>query len=508
MARPGGEAQLDVAELLAHGALRTTKPMYVTPTSAPVTAVVIVTQLDSIARVAPNTVVVLSADLGSRGWLVSAALRLAWERRASAVVVAGSSYSSSVTGLAERLGITLLAADQDPASVALELAAALGAAKSVVNAQLARFARSVARESATQGVLTAISAELDGDRVALEQEEVVLVSAGATSGDTREIAVPMRGLGDVRPARLTARVSTATLHRAEIARGILEVAAPSLQAAFLLEEVQANANAVPTAALASLEAVTPHDVSAFASRYQHVLTQLGWRRDQQYIAVWIVHEPREAHSPQRTAVLRLLWRKVTARRSLAEVTDGWLAVIPASDTEDPAHLAARIMARIGSALRELSLSVGISSWQPEQPQIVSLVQEARLAAETARGPSAGTIAVFGDLDVAAATSFVDTAAILLIAELTLPELMAAKDRAPVVAAVTAFLDHQSAMTPAARALNVHRNTLQTRLNRARELKVPIDDSARLLSTHLILTVLKKTHPSESEHNHRKRKDAQ
>ncbi|GAA3896054.1 hypothetical protein GCM10022381_41920 [Leifsonia kafniensis] len=41
LTRSGGKAQLDVAGLLAHGALRTTKPICVSPTSAPVTAVVI-----------------------------------------------------------------------------------------------------------------------------------------------------------------------------------------------------------------------------------------------------------------------------------------------------------------------------------------------------------------------------------------------------------------------------------------------------------------------------------
>jgi hypothetical protein len=58
-------------------------------------SVVLVTQLEAIQQVRPNTVVVLSAEMGWGGWLVSAALRHAWECRASAVVVAGRATGAS-----------------------------------------------------------------------------------------------------------------------------------------------------------------------------------------------------------------------------------------------------------------------------------------------------------------------------------------------------------------------------------------------------------------------------
>ena len=492
MSRAGSEAQLDIVSLLAHGSLRTTKPLYVTPVSAPVNAVAIVTKLDAIQRVAPDTVIVLSAEMGSRGWLVSAALRLAWERRASAVVVAGSTYSSAVTGLAERLGITLLAADQDPASVALDLAAALGVARSVVDAQLARFARAVAQESTAVCVLRAIFNEFDGSLIALEQDGVVLVSAGVAGDEGTRIAVDIRGVDDAVSARITARIPKSAPYSPDVVRSILEVAAPSVQAALLLEGIRGNASAVPTAALATLDLSEPGDIRDFETRYHHVLTHLGWRTQQSYTAVWILHDSAESHRADLTAVLRLLWRKVAVRRPLAEVPGGWLSLVPAEYQEDATQLETRITTRIGPALRELGLSVGLSCWQPEPPELVAIVQEARLAAESARVTGSGTVAVFGELDVAAASGFVDSAAILLVAKLTLPDLMKAADREQIILAVTAFLDHHSAMIPAARFLKVHRNTLQTRLNRARELRIPIDDPAKLLSTHLILSVLRKS----------------
>ncbi|MCY1229004.1 hypothetical protein D9M72_413540 [compost metagenome] len=77
----------------------------------------------------------------------------------------------------------------------------------------------------------------------------------------------------------------------------------------------------------------------------------------------------------------------------------------------------------------------------------------------------------------------------LVAALTLPRLMDSPDREAIVAAVAAFLDHGGSVTLAAAALDVHRNTLQARLSRARELGVPLDHPAELLSVHLILAVL-------------------
>ena len=112
--------------------------------------------------------------MGSGGWLVSAALRHAWERKASAVVVAGSTYSSAVIGLAERLGITLLAAEGDTSGIALALAAEIGAALSVVDAELARFARAVAKDTTLGAVLNTISRELDGIKILLEYDGVSL----------------------------------------------------------------------------------------------------------------------------------------------------------------------------------------------------------------------------------------------------------------------------------------------------------------------------------------------
>ncbi|MCU1512033.1 MAG: hypothetical protein JWO34_1873 [Arthrobacter sp.] len=485
------QSQLDVAGLLAHGSLRGTTPLYLTPISAVIESVVLVTQLEAIQQVRPNTVVVLSAEMGSGGWLVSAALRHAWERRASAVVVAGSTYSSAVIGLAERLDITLLAADGDTAAVALAVAAEIGAALSVVDAQLARFARAVAKDARLGEVLTTISKELGGIGISLEYDGVVLASAGRTLREAAElITVEVRGANSTIRSTLTARVPASGVGNLRLVRSILEVATPSVKAAWLLGDFLETARAVPTAALSLLDRDPGSTGEAFEAKHRHLLIQLGWRREERYVAVWIHGAAMEGHRPELTAVLRLLWRKVALRSPLAEVDGGWLALVPAADRAAAARLESRIAARLRQALAELGLVAGLSRWFEEPPALRSVVREARLAAQSAGSKAPGTVLGFADLGVGAANTFVDMDAVALIAELTLPRLMASADRDVIIAAVASFLDHHGSVGLAAKSLGLHRNTLQGRLNRARELGVPLDTPAQLLSVHLILHVLR------------------
>ncbi|MET1085794.1 MAG: helix-turn-helix domain-containing protein [Arthrobacter sp.] len=510
MGRSRKDTRLDVAGLLAHGSLRGTTPLYLTPASALIESVVLVSQLEAIQRVRPNTVVVLSAEMGSGGWLVSAALRHAWERRASAVVVAGSTYSSAVIGLAKRLGITLLAAEGNPAGVALSLAAEIGAALSVVDAELARFARAVAKDSTLTDVLRTISGELDGVGVSLEHDGVVLASAGVAPRDPAEVITVNVGAANAAvPSALTARVPAAGVHNLRLVRSILEVAAPSVKAAWLLGNSRDAARAVPTAALAGLSQGPGSSGGAFEEDHRHLLSQLGWRRHERYAAVWICRSGVHAASNDLTAVLRLLWRKVASRVPLAEVDGGWLALVPAAHQAVVAQLELRLKARLRPALAELGLVAGLSRWAEEPPPLTSIIQEARLAAVSARSTGQGTVLGFAGLGVTAATTFVDKDAVALVAELTLPRLMGSPDREAIVAAVAAFLDHRGSVSLAAAALDVHRNTLQARLGRARELGVPLDNPSELLSVHLILDVLRATaHEKQtSKDPHETRKDS-
>ncbi|MGF6832431.1 hypothetical protein QF015_000580 [Paenarthrobacter sp. TE4293] len=494
MRRSKNETRLDVAALLAHGSLRDATPLYLTPSSGLIESVVLVSQLEAIRQVRPNTVVVLSTEMGSGGWLVSAALRHAWERRASAVVVAGSVYASAAVGLAERLGITLLATDGEPAALALALAAEIGAALSVVDAELARVARTVAKDATLVDVLKTISRELDGVGVFLEYDGIVLASAGMPPRETDEvITVEVGGANSAVRGTLTARVPNSA-HNLRLVRSILEVVTPAVKAAWLMEELLGTARAVPTAAIAGLDQDPATSGADFEEKYRHLLTQLGWREGEPYVAVWLRSGQAPVHRPELTSVLRLLWRKVTVRSPLAEVQDGWLILVSAEDQDASTQLETRIRTRLRPALAELGLVAGLSRWQEDAPALALIVREARLAAQSAWSMGPGTVLGFDGLGVVAATTFVDMDAVGLVAELSLPRLMTSPDRDVIITAVAAFLDHRGSVSLAAKSLSLHRNTLQARLNRARELGVPLDIPSELLSVHLIVKVLRRSMP--------------
>lgn len=492
MPRPGGVTNLNMATLLAHGSLRAVKQLYVAPESALVNGVVLVSQLEAIRRIPPNTVVVLSPDMGSGGWKVSAALRQAWERKASAVIVPENAYAASAVGLAERLGISLLAADPDPSRVALALAAEIGAMKSVVDVELAGFARAVAAESTVNNVLGTISHRLGAVHVSLEQDGIVLASTGAAGGEVTAVGIAIRSIDPAVPATLVARVPKTGGYDPVVVRTFLEVAAPSVQAAWLASEISENEASTPSFALAEMDRPRLVDAPGTADSFPGLLARLGWRDEQPYEAVWIAHDPREPHRAGRTAIVRLLWRKVAPHRPLAEVGGGWLAIVPGPAEEEPSRLEQRLREKIGASMTELGLSAGVSRRQTGALQLPAIVQEARIAAECARRLDEGSVASFAKLGIGAASVLVDDGAIAEVARLALPALLAAPDCGQIVRDALAFMDHQNSVTMAANSLDVHRNTMQARLNRAKDVGISLNDPSQLLSTHLIMRVLERT----------------
>src|SRR6185312_14215348 len=117
----------------------------------------------------------------------------------------------------------------------------------------------------------------------------------------------------------------------------------------------------------------------------------------------------------------------------------------------------------------LGLAVGIGRSHPGPLGVVRSASEARLAAYAAGRSGAGAAQWFEQVGVLAALAWLPTKRIAEVADLVLPELMAAKDRDTLVRTVLAVLDAGGSLSQAARALGVHRNTVLARVARAREL---------------------------------------
>ena len=76
------------------------------PTSRPgadsITEIALALQLDDLAGVRPNTLVVLSQEASRGEWMVSTAIRQAWERHAVALIVSERVCSDTAVMLAKR----------------------------------------------------------------------------------------------------------------------------------------------------------------------------------------------------------------------------------------------------------------------------------------------------------------------------------------------------------------------------------------------------------------------
>lgn len=475
--------QFDLSGLLEGTLLAEIEPLHVTSSNTPISGVALVTSFDAIRQVRPDTIVVLSAEMGFRGWVASAALRQAWERRVSAVIVATGASSNSVVRLAQRLQITLLATSRDPAGLALDIAAALGAAGAVTDTKIATFARKIAKQRTVSAAMNLISEELDGDHVALTQGGFILASAGEQIESDLPVGVEICGVDS--SAMLTSGASRRL--NPNLIRAILEVAAPAVQAALLLESAHDDSDAASTGIIPSIHLAMPGRAQKLEIALQRTLANLGWQSDAHHIAVWFVCDAPADHRAEMTAILRLLWRRTMPDAALAEVHDGWLSIAVFGSKDEAIALPLVIADKMGDSLRELGLSVGISSLRTKPSRLVKSVREARLAAIHGRWKSeSGSIELFKQLGVDVAASLVDGDDTLLIAELTMPRLLAATDCDQVLRAVAVFLDHKGAVIPAARFLGVHRNTLQGRLNRARELGINLDEPASLLSIHMVV----------------------
>lgn len=492
MPSPSKAIRLDVAGVVAHGALSAVTMLYTASTNAVIDGVVIVSDLETIKKVPPNTIVVLSTHVGSGGWQVSAALRHAWERRASAVIIAQSTYAESVISLAERLDINLMAAEQDPSIIALALAAEIGAVKSVAEVNLAQFAKAVTKETTVTTILKTISIRLGGFRLTLEHDGIVLAAAGPAADGGPTIQLDLPSVANWGQLKLTASGPKTTELNALDVITYLEVALPSIQSVWMAGEINDSAASAPTLALIDVSDSLEVDAQLANQAHPNLLAKLGWNSAHSYQAVWIAHPAHQQHSMGRTAILRLLWRKVATRRPLAEVRGGWLSLIPVEESEDPRQLRARIGEKVGSSLAELGFSVGTSMRQSGVDNLPVLARQARVAADYGLRMAPGAVTSFEDLGMGAVTAYMDDAAIFLVAGLTLPALMAAPDRDQIIRDTLAFLEHQSSMTLAAKALNIHRNTLQQRINRIRDVGIILDEPEQILPLHLILTVLKRT----------------
>jgi sugar diacid utilization regulator len=135
------------------------------------------------------------------------------------------------------------------------------------------------------------------------------------------------------------------------------------------------------------------------------------------------------------------------------------------------------------------LVLGIGGAHIGIPGLIRSVSEARLAAHVARDGGPGTVQWFDEVGSRATLAWLPRRQIAGVADLSLPHLMAARDRAALVDTVLTVLDCGGSLSQASSRLGVHRNTVLARVGRARELGLVVDDPDQRLAMHVLCYAL-------------------
>jgi hypothetical protein len=460
--------------------------------------VVLAETFDRLRHCTPHVLVVLHDEAATGGWSLAAALHLAWERNVSAVVVSRAVADSSSAALAQRLAMSLIVIDDDPIEVALQLAGQVSAPAAARAQRQARLAELLAEQTGIRGVLGVLNRELPGVPVALTVGDVVVAGQTAALQDrpqTERVEIDVHTAAERSAGRLVAAVPVPGPAGLDQVSAVLRLARPALQAAWARSRLDAAARAAhEQAAFGLLRRLAGEPRAAVSSdpaalEVPSWTAELGWQVGQFNRAVWLapVH-PAGEPSDDVTYLIRASWQRGHSAWPLVADGDGWVSWHSGADPEDAAALR-RALAAFRDSATAHRLVIGVGRAHQGVAGLMRSVAEARLAAHVARETGPGVVQWFDQVGPAAALAWLPTAEIAQVADLTLTELMAAKDRAVLVQTVLAVLDAGGSLSQASRQLGVHRNTVLARLARARQLGLTYDEPGQRLALHVLCYAL-------------------
>lgn len=516
---------LDLAELLRVDPLARAEVVHLADPSRHVHQVVLAETFERLRLTAPHSVVVLHAEAATGGWSLAAALHAAWERNASAVVVPRTAMSSSSAVLAERLGTALLMIEDDPVDVALALAGQISAPRSARAVRVALCAERLADQSSIRGVLGVLNAELGRVPVALTIGGSVVAGRAAAvreRADHEQVRVLVHGVGERPWAELVASIPAAAPVSAPAATAdltahvgtLLRLARLPLLAVWAQTRMNTATQVAQEQAAFQLlrrsggepsddRAVPVHLGGGESASWS---SELGWRVEGTNRAVWIApaRDTGGEPSPELTQLVRAAWQRHLPDWPIVADDDGWLSWQNSADTgtdsNTDGHTDGHTDSNTDGAMRRgittmtptarrHALVLGIGSAHTGVPGLMRSVVEARLAAYAAREGGAGSVTWFDQVGVRATLAWLPIGRIAQVADLRLTDLMAARDRSALVETVLAVLDCGGSLSQASARLGVHRNTVLSRVARAKELGLVFDDPAQRLALHVLTYAL-------------------
>lgn len=502
---------VELRDLIGAPGLDGLEVLHLAAERGPVRDLALVTDFEDIGAVGPDTVVLLSAAGARGGWMVSAALRYAWERRACALIVPEQPFTASVVDLARRLEVSLLTTRGDMTRLAIDAAIRLGTARAESAARVRSSAERLAGAADPAHAIALLSSELDDARVWVESAGTRTFSAGpeahalaaAEPGIRVSVALFPHGSGafggrggsDGRPAgtseRLIAEVAPAATAFAE---QLLADAAPVVRALLLEQRLEATRASLPVIAVTALTGSAP--VAAFDPPDPSLVDAAGFPLlEGEYLAVCLVSE-----EPERLgALVHQLWFLAFPDLPLARFDGGWFGFLPAADRDRLADALRRIERGFIRAAG-LPIAGGSSRVHRSRSDTRIAVHEAWLAARVAdrgddaraRSGAARPFLAFERIPARLLARFVPGDLAARLVELLFPRLVADSNRDQLIDAVLAVLACRGSVQAAATRLGLHRNTVQARLQRAVELGIDLSDPELVLPVHLLLSAARRT----------------
>lgn len=490
-----------IRDLIAAPELGALEHLHLASLTPPVRDAALVSDIEEVSSARPDTLIILGSDAARGGWMVSAALRYAWERRACGLVVPSRSSSPTVIELARRLGISLFAFDGDMTSIALAISVQIGVARAGALGRIRAFTLRLAEISDLGDALGLISLELEGACVQLETNGPVTMNSRAdipsnigSPQENRNSTSVRTSDDDLQEVRvhlapnhadfLTTRVPG---QAQEFACEVLQAASPAVRALLADARLASIRDSLPIMSLISSDEQVDTDDPSVQFPNPASL-KLGWPISGGYCAVCLRTKDKEriGHS------LHRMWGRAFADVPLAEFADGWLAFVPVSGKNGVSELTARLVESCVHLHPHL-FTFGVSSHHGNATEAATSAREAWHAARMGveGGAPVNAVVSYSAMLPHLPGRLMDPALASSIAEQIFPRLLADPGANAIIAAVLASLEHRGSTVAAAEELGVHRNTLQARLRRAQELGLDLSDPHSVLAIHLVLSGLRR-----------------
>lgn len=463
--------------------------------------VVLAESLEKLSRLAPDSLILLTGDAAAGGWALAAALRTAWERRATAVVAPESTCGPAAALLAEHLDLALFSTSSSAFDLALVLAVEVGGPAALRDRRIARAASVLADQRSVVAIVKTLNDELDVPIALTAAGQLIAGDTAAVASDAGQLLVSVSVPGpDGTPwAKLVAPVhrhdkdaaaevdAVFRLARAPIAAILARARLSSArkiqrdQVAFrrLRSSVASGAVADPTV-LGELSDVADGDPNQRVSDPG----DRAWHPHGDVVGVYLtdLSLPDEPPGIDVTTMLLDVWSAKLQAAPLVVGEDGWISWFDARLETSAKDVAKRLKNLFAAEAGGRGLAIGIGTRLSGAAGLVASVDQARLAA---RAGSSGAVSRFDQVGVGTVLASLRASEIMSIGQVALPDLFGARDSDQLIQTLLAVLDCGGSLGQAAERLGIHRNTVLARVGRARELGAGIDDPNTRFAMHAL-----------------------